>query len=95
MAQQQHSEDSWDVENGTVDDVKEAVVANLEHRGVMRKLRAKVKKTASEGKIGSHAPHPYMHDICMRRIDGRPLRAYFWVFFFVVSLASFVFSVSV
>lgn len=58
--QQQHSEDSWDIEDGTVDDVREAVVANLEHRGVMRKLRAKVKKGSKRGKPGFYAPHPYI-----------------------------------
>lgn len=35
-------EDSWDLQDGTVEDLREAVVANLEHRGVMGKLRAKV-----------------------------------------------------
>ncbi|CAM9180105.1 unnamed protein product, partial [Laminaria digitata] len=39
----EHSEDSWDLEDGTVDDLREAVVANLEHSGVMGKLRAKVR----------------------------------------------------
>ena len=42
MTQQQPSEDSWNLQDGTVDDLREAVVANLEHRGVMGKLRAKV-----------------------------------------------------
>lgn len=61
VTRQQHSEDSWNLQDGTVDDLKEAVVANLEHRGVMGKLRAKVitgSKRAREHRFLLVVTHP-------------------------------------
>lgn len=39
---QQHHETPLEGGDGTIDDLKQALVENLEHRGVLNKLRAKV-----------------------------------------------------